>query len=153
MGNPRNTAGVGFEDGTFNPEPGSGGEQRATPAVSNVPMKPQPQPCRGETAVARRPSPERCSQMLSLDVRPTLCYVVHEMSREELMAEALRLPEDQKVSLAYRLLSSIEPPESTEIRAAWDAEIRRRIAAFDRGETQAIPAADVFNEVDRQLKK
>ena len=73
------------------------------------------------------------------------------MSRDELETEALRLPEDQRVSLAHRLLTSIEPPVSEAIEAAWDSEIRERIAAYDRGETDAIPAADVFAKIDRQI--
>ena len=75
------------------------------------------------------------------------------MSRDEIVSEALRLPEDQRVSLAHRLLSSIEPPESARIAAAWDDEIRQRIDAYDRGETSAISAVQVFEEIDRQLNK
>ena len=91
--------------------------------------------------------------MLSLDLRPIPCYVNREMSGDETVREAPRLPESPKVSLAHQLLHSIEPPESAEIRAAWDTAIRRRIAGFDRGEIQAPPAAEVFDEVDRQLRK
>jgi len=75
------------------------------------------------------------------------------MSRDELETEALRLPEDQRVSLAHRLLTSLEPPVSEAIVSAWDTEIRERIAAYDRGEIEAIPAADVFAKLDQRLRR
>ena len=74
------------------------------------------------------------------------------MGSEEIVKEALRLPEDQKISLAHRLLTSIEPPESPETATAWDDEIRKRIAKYDRGETRVIPASEVFAELDQKLK-
>ena len=63
------------------------------------------------------------------------CY-----TRSPLFREALALPIDQRVTLAYRLVSVEPDPE-----AAWEAEIARRIARFDAGESQAIPASEVFN--------
>ena len=75
------------------------------------------------------------------------------MGSDEIAEEALQLPEDQRVSLAHRLLSSIEPPGSPEVEAAWDHEIRRRIAAYDCGQMVSIPAGQVFDEVERQLSK
>lgn len=75
------------------------------------------------------------------------------MSRDELETEALGLPEDERIRLAHRLLTSIEPPASEAIESAWDTEIRQRIAAYDRGEIQTIPAADVFAKLDQRLRR
>ena len=63
---------------------------------------------------------------------------------EALSHDALVLPADQRVALAYRLLVSVEPEPEPGAEAAWDAEIARRIARFDAGESQPIPAAEVF---------
>ena len=54
------------------------------------------------------------------------------------------LPPDQRLALAYRLLASVEPAPDPDAEAAWEAEIARRIAEFDAGEVEAIPAAEVF---------
>lgn len=58
--------------------------------------------------------------------------------------DALILPPDQRVALAYRLLVSVEPDPEPGADAAWETEIARRIARFDAGESQPIPAAEVF---------
>jgi putative addiction module component (TIGR02574 family) len=63
---------------------------------------------------------------------------------EALSADALGLPPDQRVTLAYRLLSSIELDPDPEAEAAWEAEIARRITRFESGESQPVPAAEVF---------
>ncbi|MBI2947776.1 MAG: addiction module protein [Verrucomicrobia bacterium] len=63
----------------------------------------------------------------------------------------MQLPPDQRLTLAHRILSSVEPTGSSEIDAAWNAEIRERIARYDAGGVRSIPAAEVFAEVDRRL--
>ena len=72
------------------------------------------------------------------------------MGRDDIVKEALELPEDQRISLAHRLLSSVEPPESPDTAAAWDDEIRGRIGKYDRGETRPIPASEVFAELEQK---
>lgn len=57
---------------------------------------------------------------------------------------ALVLPPDQRATLAYRLLVSIESEPEPGSEAAWECEIARRIARFDAGETSAVPASAVF---------
>ncbi len=70
---------------------------------------------------------------------------------KQVVSEAMQLPVDQRLTLAHRLLSSVEPAVNPEVEAAWDAEIRERIRRYDAGETTAIPAAEVFKELDRRL--
>ena len=72
---------------------------------------------------------------------------------ETIVAEAVQLPPDQRLTLAHRILSSVEPDRSTETDAAWDAEIGGRIARYDAGGVETIPAAEVFAEVDRRLRR
>lgn len=73
-------------------------------------------------------------------------------SVDTIVAEAVQLPPDQRLTLAHKILSSIEPERSTEIDAAWDHEIRDRIARYDAGGVQCIPATEVFAELDRRLR-
>ena len=63
---------------------------------------------------------------------------------ETLSEDALVLPPDQRVALAHRLLASVESESAPEAESAWESEIQRRIARFDQGQSQAIPAGEVF---------
>src|SRR5487761_1010685 len=74
-------------------------------------------------------------------------------SVEAIVAEAVQLPPDQRLTLAHKILSSVEPEPSAETDAAWDREIRERMARYDAGELQAIPAAEVFAELDCRLRQ
>jgi putative addiction module component (TIGR02574 family) len=74
-------------------------------------------------------------------------------SIETLTSEAMQLPPDQRLTLAHRILSSVEPAVSREIDAAWDTEIRERIARYDAGTVRGISASEVFAEVDRRLRR
>jgi putative addiction module component (TIGR02574 family) len=60
---------------------------------------------------------------------------------EQLAEQALRLAPDDRAYLADLLTQSLPPDgfADAEIAGAWTTEIDRRIAAYDRGETQAIP--------------
>ena len=51
--------------------------------------------------------------------------------------------------LVELLLESLHEPTIAEIEAAWDAEIARRVEAFERGEVQTYSAEDVFAEARR----
>ena len=42
------------------------------------------------------------------------------------------------------LLESLHEPAIAEVEAAWALEIERRLAQYDRGETNSIDAKDVF---------
>lgn len=72
-------------------------------------------------------------------------------SVETLIAEAVQLPPDQQLTLAHRILSSVEPEVSAETEVAWDLEIRDRIARYDAGGVKSVPASEVFAELDRRL--
>jgi putative addiction module component (TIGR02574 family) len=74
-------------------------------------------------------------------------------SVDTIAAEAARLPADQRLTLAHKILTSVEPEPSSETDAAWDREIRERMARYDAGQVQAIPASEVFAELDRRLQR
>jgi len=70
---------------------------------------------------------------------------------DQLLKEASELPQDQRLTLAHRVLASNEPPPSDEVAQAWDVEIRDRIKRFDEGRSKSRPASQVFAELDRRL--
>ena len=70
---------------------------------------------------------------------------------EFLENEAMQLPEDQRFTLAHRILSNSEPPHDAAVEALWEAEIVRRIGLLERGETERHAASDVFKELDERL--
>ena len=66
---------------------------------------------------------------------------------------ALLLPQDERLILVHRILASVEPELDLGAEAAWDMEIRERIKKYDAGGSAGIPAAEVFSELDKKLKK
>jgi len=72
---------------------------------------------------------------------------------DNILAEAIRLSPEQRLTVAHRLLSSVEPEPTDEIEAVWEAEIRDRIARYDAGAVGSVPAAEVFSELDRRLRR
>lgn len=62
----------------------------------------------------------------------------------DLTRRSLALSAEDRARLAEILLSSLAEEPVSEVEIAWDAEIRRRLAAYDRGEVQAIDAETVF---------
>lgn len=74
-------------------------------------------------------------------------------SLEHITSEALRLPNDERLTLAQRILASIEPSLEVGADAAWDMAIRERIKSYDGGNSAGVPVADVFTELDKKLKK
>jgi len=69
-------------------------------------------------------------------------------SFNEIEQQAKALAAEDRAKLAETLLESLQVPLS-EIEAAWAQEIEERIAEFDRGETQAYAAENVFAEAQR----
>lgn len=59
-------------------------------------------------------------------------------------SQVRQLPPEERARLAELLLESLAEVSSASVKAAWDAEIRTRIAEFERGELELIPAEEVF---------
>ena len=57
-------------------------------------------------------------------------------------------PEDRE-RLVEQLLESLNEPAAAELNAAWEAEIERRLADYDRGDVHAVDAEDVFAKARR----
>jgi putative addiction module component (TIGR02574 family) len=66
--------------------------------------------------------------------------------------QLLALPPADRARLAQLLLASLEASDA-DVDAAWDEEIGRRGAELATGQVQGVPAAAVFAEVERRLKR
>jgi putative addiction module component (TIGR02574 family) len=70
-------------------------------------------------------------------------------SLDEIEQQARGLTDEERAKLAETMLESLRAPIVAEIESAWAREIEDRVAAFDRGETPAYAAEDVFAEARR----
>jgi putative addiction module component (TIGR02574 family) len=68
---------------------------------------------------------------------------------EAIAKEALILPPEQRLTLARRLLESVDLEPEPGAEAAWESEIARRIKRLDSGESKTIPASEVFGRLRR----
>ena len=71
------------------------------------------------------------------------------MSIQEIEAEALRLPPEQRARLAQHLIASLDEADDTE--RAWTEEASRRAEQIASGDVESLPAADVFTEARRAI--
>lgn len=60
-------------------------------------------------------------------------------SAQKLLEEALQLPEEARADLAAALLESLEEELEEDVKAAWEAEIARRLEDVDSGRVRPIP--------------
>ena len=70
---------------------------------------------------------------------------------EEIETAAMHLSVSERARLAQRLLASLD--EDSEVEQAWAAEIDRRIAAYENGDTTLVPAAEVFARIRTRLRQ
>ena len=72
---------------------------------------------------------------------------------ETITSEALHLTQDQRLTLAHRILASVEPAPDAKVESEWGAEIQERIRKYDAGLSASIPSALVFAGLDEKLKR
>ena len=70
----------------------------------------------------------------------------------EILEQILALPPSDRAELADSILASLEPSDP-DLLKMWAAEAEDRVAAFKRGELEAIDAEKVFDEIDRERAK
>jgi len=70
---------------------------------------------------------------------------------EELAKKARSLPPEDRVRLAEELLATVQETDE-HVEAAWEEEIRRRVAEIENGTAKLVPADEVFAEVRRLIK-
>lgn len=67
----------------------------------------------------------------------------------ELAERGKALTPGDRSRLVDLLLESLHESPIAEVEAAWEKEIDRRLAQYDRGEVQAIDAEEVFAKARR----
>ena len=70
---------------------------------------------------------------------------------EEIFRDAVALPPDVRAELTERLIASLADDISPEIASAQLAEVRRRIAQVESGETALIPGDEALARVRNLL--
>ncbi|MFL5330194.1 MAG: addiction module protein [Gemmataceae bacterium] len=68
-----------------------------------------------------------------------------------LLSQAMALPEGERAQIALRLLESLDPPGREYSASEWEGELNRRAAAATSGAELGIPADEVFEEAKRAL--
>lgn len=69
--------------------------------------------------------------------------VVMTAAAKKIFAEALALPEQERVALMDALADSILGDDHDDLSPEWTAEVARRIEAVERGESRLIPGDEV----------
>ena len=69
------------------------------------------------------------------------------------MTQALSLPGTERLSVARRLLESIEPEVDQEVERAWEEQIVERIARIDAGTATGRPWEEIKKEFDSGLRR
>ena len=67
----------------------------------------------------------------------------------ELVKRGRALAPRDRERLVDQLLESLNEPAAAELNAAWETEIERRLAEYDRGDVQAVDAEEVFAKARR----
>jgi putative addiction module component (TIGR02574 family) len=70
----------------------------------------------------------------------------------QILVEALKLPPVERAELVENILTSFEFGARKTMDALWAKEAEDRIDAFERGEMAAIPARDVFAEIEKNRR-
>lgn len=69
---------------------------------------------------------------------------------QQIAAEALLLPPEDRESLLENLLSSLTPEAGYD--EAWNTELERRLAAIEDGTAELIPGETVFARLKSAMK-
>ncbi len=69
------------------------------------------------------------------------------MDPSQLLAEALRLPAEQRAALAGELIQSLDSQVDEDAEAAWSAEIRRRLERLDSGLAKTVPWSEARRRI------
>ncbi len=69
---------------------------------------------------------------------------------QQVLEKAVGLPPIERAELVEGILSSFDVPPRPDIDAKWAQEAEDRIDAYNRGDIVAIPAATVFEKIDKK---
>ena len=71
---------------------------------------------------------------------------------DEVLARALSLDPKSRAELASQLLASLEGPPDVDAEAAWEAEIRHRVAAIEAGTAKLEPWEALKARIEKALR-
>lgn len=69
------------------------------------------------------------------------------MDARQLLAEALRLSDEERAALAGELIQSLDSELDADAEAAWSAEIRARLQRVEAGTATTIPWAEARRRI------
>ena len=69
------------------------------------------------------------------------------MDARQLLAEALRLSDEERAALAGELIQSLEREIDSDAEAAWSEEIRARLERLDAGTARTVPWAEARRRI------
>ena len=72
---------------------------------------------------------------------------------EEIEADAMRLHPRDRVKLAQRLVSSLDPAVEKDVEGLWLIEAERRLEELRTGEAKGIDAPEAFRKAHEALKR
>ena len=73
---------------------------------------------------------------------------------QDLTAQAMNLPADQRAQLARRLILSLESPDyDADADQLWEREIEQRLAAIDRGEVEPLEWRESIERIRQSLHR
>ena len=72
---------------------------------------------------------------------------------DTILGTALSLPPDERAWLAEELIASLDEGQDAEIQAAWAAEIEKRIAEVESGETETVSWEEASARIRAKLTK
>lgn len=69
------------------------------------------------------------------------------MDSRQLLAEALRLPDEERAALAGELIDSLDSDVDPDAEAAWASEIRARVNDLEAGRAKTIPWSEARRRI------
>lgn len=69
------------------------------------------------------------------------------MDARQLLAEAMRLPEEERAALAGELIQSLDREIDEDAEAAWSAEIRSRLDRVEAGTAKTVSWAEARRRI------
>ena len=73
-----------------------------------------------------------------------------ERNLNEVLKDAVQLPERDRAALAGLLIETLDPVSEPDVEAAWSEEIKRRLAEADAGTVELISWEEVRAELFAQ---
>ena len=72
---------------------------------------------------------------------------------EKVVEQVLSLPGSQRLSVARRILESVEPQANEEVERAWEEEIVKRVETIDDGTAKFRPWEEIKKEFDSRFPR